>query len=388
MAVLYRTVAAAPLLMALAPAVLTGGCGDDLAAIAGDGGRAETAGPADVGMAVDLGADAAGPDRAADTSPDSAAVAVDAGADVSAAAPATGSYGKGPPLLESWSEAAIATVDGKLYVLGGYPPSRIPQRTLQIYDPASNRWRRGQDCPLALDHGMLAGVGGKLYSLGGQPSTDVTLVYDPAADRWQQRRRMPTARGGGAAAVIDDRIYVVGGRPPADNAFEMYDVVTDTWTRLPPLPARNPGRNHLGAGAIGGKIYVAGGRYGGGFVESPLTDSLDVFDPATGSWTARRPMLRPRGGVSAVVANGCLHVYGGEGANIGEPNGVFPDHDVYDPRSDTWRRLERLPVPFHGVTGGAFLRGLIYMPGGGTRSGGDHGSDMLQTYRPAMTCEG
>jgi N-acetylneuraminic acid mutarotase len=318
------------------------------------------------------------------------AVAGDAGGgnDAALADPRPGRYGMRAPTLEPNSEAAVAALDGKVYMLGGYPEDRRPRRTLQIYDPASNSWKRGEDAPVALHHPMLAGVGGKLYSLGGQPDTDLTLVYDPARDSWRALARMPTARGGGAAAVIDDRIYVVGGRPPgALNAFEVYDVSEDSWTVLPRLPTRFESRNHLAAGAIGGKIYVAGGRYMGGFVESPLTDSLEVYDPLTGSWIARRPLPRPRGGMASVVAGGCLHVYGGEGTNIGEPDGVFPDHDVYDPRTDTWTSLPPLPVPFHGVTGGAHVGGLIYMPGGGIRSGGSAGTTMHQVYRPEQRCE-
>src|SRR4030095_16575885 len=134
-----------------------------------------------------------------------------------------------------------------------------------------------------------------------------------------------------------------------------------------PPPTR---RTHLAAVAIAGKIYVAGGRYDACCVGAPRTDVLHVFDPAAGSWTAKKPMLRPRGGVAAGAAFGCFHVYGGEGDNIGEPNGVYPDHDVYNPVTDTWTAQKRLMIPFHGVTGGAFVDGLIYMPGGGIASGG------------------
>jgi N-acetylneuraminic acid mutarotase len=98
-------------------------------------------------------------------------------------------------------------------------------------------------------------------------------------------------------------------------------------------------------------------------------------------------MLRPRGGVNGIAAHGCLHVWGGESASSGEPNGVFPDHDVYDPRSDRWTRVADLPTPVHGVTGAAFIDGLIYIPGGGTAQGGSSGSRILQVYRPDTRCE-
>jgi N-acetylneuraminic acid mutarotase len=153
------------------------------------------------------------------------------------------------------------------------------------------------------------------------------------------------------------------------------------------LPQALPNRNHLAATAIGGKLYVAGGRYSGGSFSDPITDALDVFDPETGEWEPAEPMLRARGGVNGVAAYGCFHVWGGEGIATGLPTNVFPDHDVYDPRSDSWIELPDLPTPVHGVTGAAFIDGVIYMPGGGTQQGGSSGSRIFQVYRPDMRCD-
>jgi N-acetylneuraminic acid mutarotase len=186
---------------------------------------------------------------------------------------------------------------------------------------------------------------------------------------------------------VGDVIYVGGGRPPAGNAFEAYDVSENDWTELPPLPTEANQRNHLAAAAMGTKIYFAGGRFDGGSFSDPLTARLDVFDTVTNAWSPGEPMLRARGGVNGVLAFGCFYVWGGEGANTGEPNNVFPDHDVYDPRSDTWTALPDLPTPVHGVTGAAFVNGIVYMPGGGTQQGGSSGSRIFQVYRPAMRCE-
>ena len=163
--------------------------------------------------------------------------------------------------------------------------------------------------------------------------------------------------------------------------FFSYDPMTGKWTELSPLPV---GRSSHDAAILDGKIYVVGGRYGAGF-QSERTDAVEVFDPATSAWTVRARMPRPRGGVNGIEASGCLYVFGGEG-NAQHPSGVFPDHDVYNPVTDTWRRLDPMPVPVHGVTGAAFLDGLIYLPGGGIALGGSSGSTIHQVYRPNMSC--
>ena len=93
-------------------------------------------------------------------------------------------------------------------------------------------------------------------------------------------------------------------------------------------------------------------------------------------------MLRPRSGINGVLAIGCLHAWAGESAA-----GMFADHDYYDPRSDKWTKLPDMPLPVHGVTGAAFVNGLIHAPGGGTQTGGSSGSLLNQVYRPAVSCQ-
>ena len=46
-----------------------------------------------------------------------------------------------------------------------------------------------------------------------------------------------------------------------------------------------------------------------------------------------------------------------------------------------------MPIPVHGVTGAAFVDGLIWVTGGGTAPGGSSGSTLNQVYRPAVSCE-
>ena len=151
---------------------------------------------------------------------------------------------------------------------------------------------------------------------------------------------MPTARSAPMAAVIGGRISVAGGAPDsAGRALEAYEPATDRWTTLPPMPT---GRNHIAGAAIGGKLYVVGGR-------PPLTLAvLEVFDPATARWETGAPMPTGRSGHAAAVVSGCLYVFGGEG-NPSTPSGVFPQTELYDPRSNTWTSLAPMLSPRHGI---------------------------------------
>lgn len=295
-------------------------------------------------------------------------------------------WGRRADLLEANSEMSVAELNGQIYVLGGYPSTRISTTVVQVYDPAMDQWRRSIPLPVALNHTMSVSVNGILYVIGGQtepggdgPFMNTVYAFDPKSGSWSTRSPMPTARAGGGAVVVNGRIYVAGGRPPRGNDFAVYDPATDRWELLPILPTQ---RNHIGMVSVGSKIYVMGGRTGAGF-DTPTLDKVEVFDVAAGSWSTATPMLKPRGGVNAIVANGFIHIFGG--GNTHSANGVFPDHDVHDPVRNSWIHLPDMPTPVHGVTGAAFLNGLIHLPGGGTFMGGTSGSTIHQTYRPASS---
>ena len=296
-----------------------------------------------------------------------------------------GQWSARAPLIEANSELALAEVNGKIYLLGGYPASRQTARTVQVYDIASDRWSLGPPLPQPNNHGMAAGANGKVYLIGGQttdlsegPYVDTVYELDPARGTWVEKARMPTARSSGVAVVHQGRIYVAGGRPPRGNDFAVYNPGADQWQVLPNLPAQ---RNHLTGAAINGRIHVVGGRLGQG-LSAQMTSAHEVFDPQTLTWTTAAPMLRDRSGMNGVVARGCFHVWGGEG-----PAGMFPDHDYYDPRNNQWTRLRDMPIPVHGVYGSAFVDGLIWASGGGTSTGGNFGSLHNQVFFPTVSCD-
>jgi N-acetylneuraminic acid mutarotase len=317
---------------------------------------------------------------------------------VTAQAPAQeGEWGQRAPLPEANSEIAVAAMEGKIYVIGGYPSSRVVTNAVQVYDSESDSWSMGPPLPVPLHHTVAAAVDGVLYVIGGEfePSgvarqgvyQDTVWAYDPrrasatTSEAWTPRAAMPTARSGMAGGVVEGKIYVAGGRPPRGHDFAVYDPAADAWTALPDLPTQ---RNHLAVEAIAGRVYVAGGRFGGS-VGSEMTAAFEVYDPATNAWTALPPLPAPRAGLNGAVAGGCLYVFGGEG-NDADPQGVFGDVDVYDPLAGAWRSLAPLPVKVHGVTGAPVLGDWVHLAGGGTSRGGSSGSTIHQVFRPGGAC--
>jgi N-acetylneuraminic acid mutarotase len=271
------------------------------------------------------------------------------------------------PLGEPRQEVGVAALGGRVWVVGGFAAGGSTADTVEVYDPAADRWTAVASLPRRLHHAAAVAVGTKIYVIGGHTGAlfapvDSVFAYDPDSDTWTERASMPTARGALAAAVIDGKVYAAGGSPAArERDFAVYDPVEDAWTVLPDLPTA---RNHLAAGAIGGRFYAVGGRSGsiGG-----ITPALEEFDPAARTWTARSPLPTARGGIAAAVVQDRLLVLGGEG-NPSTATGVFPEVEAYDPATDTWTALTPMRTPRHGI-GAAVVAGLVHVPGGATLQG-------------------
>jgi N-acetylneuraminic acid mutarotase len=299
-----------------------------------------------------------------------------AGGNGSGAAGASGGVGAGPSemdlpaMLRVRQEHGVAALRGQVYVIGGYAMN--PTTSVDAYDPTTRKWRSVASLPTALQHPNVAVVNDKIFLAGyfqgqgtGAPQ-DNAYVYDPDLDRWDAIASLPTGTGraAGCVAVIGAKIYIFGGRRmDMSVAFaSVYDTAADSWQKLPDMPVR---REHCGAGYIGDKIYIVGGRTD--TIEGFEPTSL-VFDPANPGYAQRKPVPTPRGGVAAAVVGGKLYIFGGEG-NPNADARVFPNVDAYDPASDSWTALPSLALPRHGF-GGAVIDGLVYLPGGASREGG------------------
>jgi N-acetylneuraminic acid mutarotase len=268
-----------------------------------------------------------------------------------------------------------------VYVIGGYVANSVSDSVI-AYDPGTDEFRDVEPFPAPLNHGNAGVVGDKLYVAGfyinGGMSTATAQVfaYDPAADEWTEKTSMPagTERAAGCVAVDAGFMYVVGGADGGMSVDDVsrYDAAADEWEVLPNLPER---REHCVAGAIGGIIYVAGGRADGISGIQPKTWALDAVAK---TWTEKAALPVPRGGLAGATLGNELFVFGGEG-NTQATSGVFADIDAYDPVSNSWKALEPMLIPRHGF-GAATLGDAIYLMGGATRQGGGASDDNSVFY--------
>jgi len=109
------------------------------------------------------------------------------------------------------------------------------------------------------------------------------------------------------------------------------------WVTKAPIPTA---RNHVGAGAIDGKVYAIGGAANQDADETALS-VVEVYDPVTDKWSTAASLPTPRALIMSgvdVFANRVI-VGGGETAY----NVPTDQITAYDPATNAWTQLAKLP---------------------------------------------
>jgi N-acetylneuraminic acid mutarotase len=236
------------------------------------------------------------------------------------------------PMPTARSAAAIAQIDGTIFVVGGFSLALNFHADNEAYDLASNTWTTRTPMPTARELSGTNGavVAGKMYVIGGNNgyAESANEAYDPKTDMWTTRSPMPTPRAHLAVVALNGLIYAIGGTNTSGSiryqTVEVYNPATDKWTTAPLMPT---GRDNVAAGVINGILYVAGGFR----VTAGSLNTFEAFDPKSRNWTTKAPLPTPRFHHAAGVINGSLFVVGGAN-NLTLVSTV----DVYDPATNAW----------------------------------------------------
>jgi len=246
--------------------------------------------------------------------------------------------------------AAVSHINGKIYVSHGF---RGGDRVfLSAYDIAGDSWTHGgaglPDAPGSVQSELVgASSGGKHYAIGGRagsldPDRKAVQEFDPVAGTWATKLPMPTARAAQYSGVeVAGKIYVIGGRtggvPQSGGeltANEVYDVATNTWSTLAPIPIAV---SDAAAEAFNNKIYVFGG-----FTAGPGARNLvQIYDIAGDSWSSGSTTgFTARSNLSAGICGSNIHLVGGV---VTVAMGNLVTHEVYNTVTNTW--IAEDPVP-------------------------------------------
>jgi hypothetical protein len=181
-----------------------------------------------------------------------------------------------------------------------------------------------------------------------------------AQGSWTGRASMPTPREAfGIARTPDGLIYAIGGDAFSgtyvpSNVVEVYNPATDSWSSRAPMGIP---RYALSAAYASGKIYAFGGYNGG-----PM-NAVEAYDPATNTWAPVAPMPTARHSSRAITGNdGKIYVIGGDASGGGANVATL---EIYDPPTNSWSTGTSMPNVKTSACAALGADGLIYVAGGG-----------------------
>jgi N-acetylneuraminic acid mutarotase len=165
-------------------------------------------------------------------------------------------------------------------------------------------------------------------------------------------------------SALGGKIYAIGGFGDSllATTLDVYDPATDSWSTPATTGTFTP-RGSLTSAVVDGKIYVMGGAIG---PEKPsnMSNALEVFDPSSNSWSTPKTTgtFTPRNNLCACVIGEKIYTLGGYNA---ERPGDLNILEVFDPLTNTWSTpITSGTFTPHGAFTANVINGKIYAIGG------------------------
>jgi hypothetical protein len=249
------------------------------------------------------------------------------------------------PIIANWP--MTAELDGKIYSFGGIDGTA--SRNVYVYTPGATEWEKLSGLmPKGKFGGYAAAINGKIYIVGGMVvsgnsyvSNGETYEFDPVARTFTTKKALTTATKVGwfAGAQVNGKIYVIGGYTGSTDVtnIQVYDPATDTWTTS---TSKAPYTGRYAASAVlNGKIFVMGGNSTTSYLNQAWMGTPNDAD-GTIAWEkiANLPAALTRG--SAGVANGKVTFTGGAPVLSEGYSNTY----IYNQANDEWETSYALPA--------------------------------------------
>ncbi|XP_068606212.1 kelch-like protein 3 [Brachionichthys hirsutus] len=266
---------------------------------------------------------------------------------------------------------STATVE--VIVTVGGEDDKVVLRSVECFDPMSNKWKNFACLPFAVSKHGLVVSDSTLYLAGGEfPDGSASREmwrYDPCCDSWVEMAPMNEARSELGLVMLDGFVYAVGGWQGQFRlvSVECYNPHANTWQFIEPLKmsVTSPA-----VAALDGLLYVTGGAV---LEEGDGTNLAQIYNPKTCAWTEIAHMQIARSGSAACTLKGKLYVIGGWHASIENTDKV----ECYDPKTNQWTMCAPMKERRYRP-GAAVVDGKIYVLGG--EEGWDRYHDTIERY--------
>jgi N-acetylneuraminic acid mutarotase len=291
--------------------------------------------------------------------------------------PATGKWTKTGSLnIGRALHTATLLPNGKVLIAGGQNAS-VDSHNLasaELFDPANGMWtltgtmttNRANQTATLLPNGKVLIVGGT-RSLGVPPAStalSTAELFDPNTGTWTSTGAMNYARENHTATLLPNGQVLVAwgdgginsqGLASVIAACELYDPSTQIWTSVGTYPVSVIRHLHTATLLPNGKVLMAGGLN----YQGTLLSSVELYDSASGAWSAANSMNIPRYlHTATLLPNGQLLVAGGL-AGIGLTN-----VEVFNPATGIWTATNGLNTTRYLHTATLLANGKVLAAGG------------------------
>ncbi|MEK2687856.1 Kelch repeat-containing protein [Bdellovibrio sp. GT3] len=295
------------------------------------------------------------------------------------------------PILSVGRNDLTATLlkNGRVAIVGGIG-SAGPTDIVNIINPAdpaalyfatllpTARW--GHTATLV--NGVLVVTGGFADS-SGNTALDDSLIYTPDATlgSWSTLGTLKNGvRGLHTANVSGDYLVLLNGATGTSSPVTMaekIDMSKFTWRRQGNLIKDRA--LHATALLKNGKVLVAGGLSQTSSTNTAL-DSTEIFDPATGLWSAGPALPTPRLFSQATVLNdGRVLVAGGLDGTFARTATTA----IYNPASNSWSAGPSIAVPRAGHSSHLLPNGKVIIIGGAAHPTTSAPTEKTEIFDPA-----
>jgi N-acetylneuraminic acid mutarotase len=241
--------------------------------------------------------------------------------------PTAGTFTATGSMVQARAEFGVTLLaNGQVLVAGGctaYDVNGCAATTnkAEIYNPATGTWK-ATGALRGARHAMTATLlpSGKVLVAGGATAASDAInsseIYDPTAKTWTLGLKMVTARSDYASIMLGTgKVLFTGGENingvSIKNA-ELYNPSTGKFTATGNMTATR--EEHTAVLLANGNVLVSGGNKKTLTQQTPLA-SAELYNPATGTWTATGSMSNARAGhTSTVLHNGNVVNAGGSDA--------------------------------------------------------------------------
>ncbi|MCF8368094.1 MAG: hypothetical protein K9G76_03570 [Bacteroidales bacterium] len=235
---------------------------------------------------------------------------------------------------------SLATSTGhesKIYIAGGanYSANQV-KSTIDIYDVSSGGWSV-LDLSQARFVMASAATSQKVLFAGGVLSitmfnvSDLVDIYNPQSNTWQTAT-LSEARGALSATSNGQFALFAGGiknfiSGATSTKVDIYDESSETWS----VSQLSVPRGYFASVSAGGKAYFAGGIVSYSGNSSVVTNRVDIYDYASGTWSIDSLSVA-RGGLAASACGDYILFCGGHDSQYNALNTV----DIYNMQSGEW----------------------------------------------------